>query len=136
MLKYVASHLQVDFDVSSRDFSWDDRMNWWESMRPWFLERGYILYHQNWVLDKDFGECLASLSPRSVSCVPQEHPYSFTGGGWRDSETPEFNQYINVCTLKVFTTVALTFLSWIGSSRMCPRPSKSSRYHQTDEGRV
>ncbi|KDQ14225.1 hypothetical protein BOTBODRAFT_353868 [Botryobasidium botryosum FD-172 SS1] len=86
--------IKIDFDVDSRLFDLEERMNWWESLRPSFLERGYDLYHQVREFRGIPQDDIISMSPLSVSGVPAEHPYSFIGGDPPDSYTPVLNHFL------------------------------------------
>ncbi|KDQ12295.1 hypothetical protein BOTBODRAFT_113272 [Botryobasidium botryosum FD-172 SS1] len=62
-------------------------------MRPWFLERGYDLYHQVREFRGIPEDDIVSMSPLSAPDVPAEHPYSFIGGDPSDSDTPVLNHF-------------------------------------------
>ncbi|KDQ18184.1 hypothetical protein BOTBODRAFT_155307 [Botryobasidium botryosum FD-172 SS1] len=70
-------------------------MDWWESTRPWFAERGYELYHQVCDWKGVPQDRIISTSPLSLPDVPVEHPYSFVGGDPPNSHTPVLNHYLS-----------------------------------------
>jgi len=80
------SNVQINFDCDSQQFDWMERMQFWDSMRPWFLARGYTLYHYEYVRDdKGQIEDIAYVYPARTFEDDIRYPYSFFGGDPPDS---------------------------------------------------
>ncbi|RDB18101.1 hypothetical protein Hypma_000978 [Hypsizygus marmoreus] len=71
---------RITFDVNDRDFDEYERLRFWESLRPWLCERGYTLYHPNYVWEGKICDEVVSFIPcHEDDSIPQ-HPYSVQGG--------------------------------------------------------
>jgi hypothetical protein len=86
------STLQINFDCDSQQFDWMERMQFWDSMRPWFLARGYMLYHYEYVRnDQGQIEDIAYVYPARAFEGDIRYPYSFFGGDPLDSTDKPHN---------------------------------------------
>lgn len=84
-LKFSQLHPQITFDVNERDFDQHDRLNFWESMRPWLLERGYELYRPNYTWNGDVCDEVINFEPIHEFEGTVQHPYSPVGGSLKPS---------------------------------------------------
>jgi hypothetical protein len=95
---FILQCVQIDFDANDRDYDPDDRLKFWESMRPWFLQQGYTLYRYDYEWDGEPLDYVASTSPQLVFEGEVQHPYSFFGGDDSELRSPPLNNNVNVWT--------------------------------------
>lgn len=80
-MQSLSSNSQIGFVYDSEDSVYVERMQFWDSLRPWFLERGYTLYaHQYWRDDDGQIDSIDSTNPEMDSDGEVHFPYSFFGG--------------------------------------------------------
>jgi hypothetical protein len=72
---------QINFDCDDQICDWMERMQFWDSIRPWFLERGYTLYNYEY-LRNDAGqiEDIAYVYPAGSCEGNTRYPHSYFGG--------------------------------------------------------
>ena len=72
---------QINFDCDSQQFDWLQRMQFWDSMRPWFLARGYTVYDYEYSRNIEGQiEDIAYVYPSRAFEGDIRYPYSFFGG--------------------------------------------------------
>jgi hypothetical protein len=88
--------IQIDFDANDRDYDFEKRVSFWESMRFWFSERGYLLYRYDYEWNGKPLDHAGSTSPQFVFEGEVQHPYSFSGGDSSELKSPPLNNDVNV----------------------------------------
>jgi len=79
--KLLNSKFQIHFDCDSQQFDWLERMQFWDSMRPWFLARGYTIYDYEYSRNGEGQlEDIAYVYPSRAFEGATQYPYSIFGG--------------------------------------------------------
>ena len=117
------SRFQINFDCDSRDFDYNECMDFWDSMGPWFLERGYTLYRQDYEYD-DIGQYTEMTYPVKKFDRDVRYPYSYCGGDRQDSGIRPLRALSHVCLVSATDDNCSHILS--GSYRFCTRLRRSS----------
>ena len=79
---------QIPFDSQAREFDIDERMPFWDSMRPWFAERGYTLYHNCYSFRDEISKYPVVTYPPFPFEGEVHYPYSYHGGDGLDLPVP------------------------------------------------
>jgi hypothetical protein len=99
---------QINFDCECQQFDWLERMQFWDSMRTWFLARGYTLYDYEYSRnDEGQIEDIAYVYPATASEGDIRYPYSFFGGDPPNSIDRPLSGHALV---DIFTCNPLSFL--------------------------
>jgi hypothetical protein len=111
----------------------ESRLRFWDSMRPWFLARGYTLYQYNY----KYGDELEDYVVTTYPAVPAEgethwpYPYAVQATDSPTSPVPPLSGIPLVCFFIRFyhlqSPLILTYFS--GPSGFCPRLPKSPCRH-------
>ena len=76
----AAQDPMIDFDCASRDISICQWVKFWDSMRLWLLERGYILYEHGYHWNNKYIGDFTFTAPKTPSIGNGTLPYAFFGG--------------------------------------------------------
>ena len=109
-------YLQITFDPAEVKVNIEERLRFWDGMRPWFQQHGYGLYTY---LREEDGQC-SHTYPQTEFKGVQEWPFAYLGGDTPDEEIPDFASWAGY---NVISPPLFIILHFIGDSRdVCNLP--------------